>query len=290
MSFIKLLDGLSDKSSIETKGSRRDAFKQFKNFGKNAAVASIPFGLAATSSKTKAATSAMASAMFQASPTDVLNFALTLEYLEKEYYNIAIDTDGLIPDETKDIFAQISAHEDSHVEFLLAALGDDAIAKPTFDFTGGPGGLALDPFTNYQTFLALSQGFEDTGVRAYKGQAGAISVDKTLLEYALQIHSIEARHASMVRRLRGEKGWVTGGDAASNGLPGAFDAIYGGETPESNTTQAGVDLSGLFDDFGGSQAVQEAFDEPLTMDEVLAIGGIFIVPEGDGGDDSDSDS
>lgn len=279
MSFIKFLDGIADKNLMDSKGSRRDAFKQFKDFGKGAAIASIPFGLAATSSKSKAATSAMASAAFQASPTDVLNFALTLEYLEKEFYNIAVDTDGLIPDDRKDIFAQISKHEDSHVAFLMAALGDDAVAKPTFDFTGGPGGLELDPFENYQTFLALSQGFEDTGVRAYKGQAGALANDNTLLEYALQIHSVEARHASMVRRLRGEKGWVTGGDAASNGLPGAFDAIYGGATSEANTVQGGVELAGLFGDFGGPQAVQEAFDEPLTMDEVVAIASIFIVSD-----------
>ena len=284
MSFIKILDKISDKPSLDSKASRRDVFKQFKSFGKGAAMASIPFGLAATSSKTKAATAAMASAAFQASSTDVLNFALTLEYLEKEYYNIAIDTDGLIPDDRKDIFAQISKHEDSHVAFLLEALGEDAVAKPTFDFTGAPGGLNLDPFGDYDTFLALSQGFEDTGVRAYKGQAGALANDNTLLEYALQIHSVEARHASMVRRLRGEKGWVTGGDAASNGLPSAFDPIYAGETPESNLVQGGVDLSGMFGDFGGDQAVQEAFDEPLTMDEVLAIGGFFIVSDGDGSD------
>ena len=279
MSFIKFLDSIADKNLMDSKSSRRDAFKQFKNIGKGAAMASIPFGLAATSSKAGAATSAMASAAFQASPTDVLNFALTLEYLEKEYYNIAVDTDGLIPEDRKDIFGQISKHEDSHVAFLLAALGEEAIAKPTFDFTGAPGGLDLDPFGDYQTFLALSQGFEDTGVRAYKGQAGALANDNALLEYALQIHSVEARHASMVRRLRGEKGWVTGGDAASNGLPGAFDAIYGGETPESNTVQGGVELSGMFGDFGGPQAVQEAFDEPLTMDEVVAIASIFIVSD-----------
>ena len=164
MSFIKFLDKLSDEKALNAKGSRRESLKQFKDFGKGAAIASIPFGLAATSNKAKAATSSMAAAAFQADSTAVLNFALTLEYLEKEFYNIAVDTDGLIPAETKDVFAQISKHEDSHVAFLKAALGDAAIAKPTFDFTGGPGGLSLDTFSNYQTFLALSQGFEDTGL------------------------------------------------------------------------------------------------------------------------------
>lgn len=273
MSFIKILDKLSDIGTLDSNASRRDAFKQFKSFGKGAAMASIPFGLAGISSTTKAANAAFATTL-QASPTDVLNFALTLEYLEKEFYNIGLDTDGLIPDDAKDIFAQISKHEDDHVAFLLAALGDDAVAKPTFDFTGEPGGLSLDTFENYATFLALSQGFEDTGVRAYKGQAGALANNNTLLEYALQIHSVEARHAAQVRRMRGQKGWITGGDAASNGLPSVFDPIYAGE---ANTVQGGVELSGLFGAFGGPQAVQEAFDEPLTMAEVLAIGGFFIV-------------
>ncbi len=274
MSFIKILDKLSDISSLDANASRRDAFKQFKSFGKGAAMASIPFGLAGMSNTTKAANAAFTTAAMQASATDVLNFALTLEYLEKEFYNIGLDTDGLIPAEDKDIFAKISKHEDDHVAFLLAALGDDAVEKPTFDFTGGPGGLALDPFETYATFLALSQGFEDTGVRAYKGQAGALANNNTLLDYALQIHSVEARHASQVRRMRGQKGWITGGTAASNGLPAPFDPVY---AREANTVQGGVDLANMFGDFGGTPAVEEAFDEPLTMDEVLAIGGFFIV-------------
>lgn len=279
MSFIKILDKMSNETSFDAKASRRDVFKQFKSFGKGAAMASIPFGLAGVSKSTKAANAAFTATAMQASPTDVLNFALTLEYLEKEFYQIGLDTDGLITGEARDVFGLISKHEDDHVAFLLAALGDDAVEKPTFDFTGAPGGLALDTFENYDTFLALSQGFEDTGVRAYKGQAGALANDNALLEYALQIHSVEARHASKVRRMRGQKGWVTGGDAASNGIPSAFDPIYGGATPESNLVQGGVDLSGMFEDFGGDQAIQEAFDEPLTMDEVLAIGGFFIVTD-----------
>lgn len=277
MSFIKILDLISDKTSLEASGSRRNAFKQFKSFGKGAAMASIPFGLAGISTSTKAANAAFTTAAMQATNTDVLNFALTLEYLEKEYYNIGLDTDGLIPSEDKDVFGLISKHEDDHVAFLLAALGDAAVPKPTFDFTGAPGGLALKPFEDYATFMALSQGFEDTGVRAYKGQAGALANDNKLLTYALQIHSIEARHASKVRRMRGQKGWITAGTAEGNGLPSAFDPIYAGE---ANTIQGGVDLANKFPDHGGAQAVQEAFDEPLTMDEVLAIGGFFIVPAG----------
>lgn len=273
MNILKILENLSDKEVLSQKGSRRESFQQFKNVGKNMALASIPFGLAATSSKTKAATMSMASAALQANPTDVLNFALTLEYLERNFYRMGLDTAGLIPSEDQAVFQQISQHEDDHVDFLLAALGDDAIEEPTFDFTGGPGGLSLDTFDNYQTFIALSQGFEDTGVRAYKGQAGALIDDDTLLTYALQVHSVEARHASQIRRMRGEKGWIT---QSQNTLPNDFNAVYGGETPESNTVQGGVDLAGMFGSNGGDNGVTEAFDEPLTMAEVVAIASIFI--------------
>lgn len=274
MNFTKILDILSNDKLLSEKSSRRDSFQQFKNVGKGVAMASIPFALAATSSKAKAATSSMASTAFMASNTDILNFALTLEYLERNFYQIGMDTAGLIPAEDREVFATILRHEATHVDFFSAALGDAAISEPTFDFSGAPGGLNLDTFTNYQTFMALAQGFEDTGVRAFKGQAGGLANDNTLLTYALQVHSVEARHASQVRRMRGKKGWITNSD---NDLPAAFAPIYGGSTPESNLVQGGVDLSGLFNAYGGDAAVTEAFDEPLTMDEVLAIGGTFIV-------------
>lgn len=271
MNFIKFLDTLSDKELLNKAGSRRDSFGQIKNLGAKAALASIPFGLASISPKAQAANKSMASAPMMAANNDVLNFALTLEYLERNFYQIGMDTDGLIPEADRAVFQTILNHETTHVEFFKGALGDMAVAEPTFDFSGGPGGFNLDTFTNYQTFLALSQGFEDTGVRAFKGQAGALANDNTLLTFALQVHSVEARHASQVRRMRGEKGWIT---QAQNTLPTDFAAIYAGE---ANTVQGGVELSGLFGQFGGANAVTEAFDEPLTMDEVLAIGGIFIV-------------
>ncbi|MCK7591182.1 ferritin-like domain-containing protein [Subsaxibacter sp. CAU 1640] len=274
MNFLKFLDTLSDKDLLNEKSSRRDSFDMFKTLGKGAALASIPFGLAAISTKTKAATKSMAYAAEMADEMDVLNFALTLEYLERSFYQQGLDAAGLIPSSDQAVFAKISQHEDAHVDFLVTALGSNAVAEPTFDFTGAPGGLNLDPFGDYPTFMALAQGFEDTGVRAYKGQAGALANDNALLEYALQIHSVEARHASQVRRMRGEKGWIT---QSNNTLPTEFAAIYGGSTPESNTTQGGVNLSGMFGQFGGDAAVTEAFDEPLTMNEVLTIASIFIV-------------
>ncbi len=273
MNFIKILDILSDKDLLNAKGSRRDSFQHFKSVGKNVALASIPFGLAATSSKTRAATNSMTSAAFMATNTEVLNFALTLEYLEKEFYQLGLDS-GVISASDQTVFAKISQHENAHVEFLLGALGADAVPKPEFDFTGGPGGLSLDPFNDYPTFMALAQGFEDTGVRAYKGQAGALANDNTLLTYALQIHSVEARHASQVRRMRGEKGWIT---QANTTLPDPFGVIYQGDIPESNLVQGGVNLAGLFAAFGGDDATTQAFDEPLTMEEVNAIASIFIV-------------
>jgi rubrerythrin len=208
--------------------------------------------------------------------TDVLNFALKLEYLESAYYNQGVAS-GVIPSADLSIFQQIKKHENSHVSFLqttITALGGTPITSPTFDFTAG--GL-FNPFYVYADFLALSQAFEDTGVRAYKGQAGNLISNNDVLTAALQIHSVEARHASEVRRLRNKngmdtsaKGWITGNSRGT--LPAATQGIYNGE---ENTMQGGVDVTTVTP--VGTVAVQEAFDEPLTDTMVLSIVQPFIV-------------
>jgi hypothetical protein len=210
----------------------------------------------------------------------VLNFALTLEYLENAFYQNGLAANGLIAPADLPVFQQIGKHETDHVALLQGVLGSSAVAEPTFDFSGGSGsgtGPFGNPFTNYTTFKALSQAFEDTGVRAYKGQATVIQAAgptaSAYLTVALQIHSVEARHAAMVRRLRGnfmdvapDKGWIT---LAETDIPQAT-ATYAGE---DNTTQGGINLTSL-----GYTAIvaSEAFDEPLTMSAVLAIAGQFI--------------
>ena len=212
--------------------------------------------------------------------TSVLNFALTLEYLERDFYVTAVGTSGLIPASDQAIFNRIRDHEVSHVQVILGLLGSAARPHPTFDFTAG--GAFPDVMSNYDTFLAVSQAFEDTGVRAYKGQAPALFPYKTALSYALQIHSVEARHASEVRRLRGyrptvntpeqapHKGWITG---AQSGIPGIADGT-GTYMGEDNTVQGGVNLTSVSS--ASLDNITEAFDEPLTMPQVLAIAKPFI--------------
>lgn len=198
---------------------------------------------------------------------DVLNFALTLEYLEDEFYRTAVGSSGLIPRNTRDVFEQISKHETAHVKLLASVLGSQAVPKPTFDFTAG--GQFGDVFRNYQTFLALSQSFEDTGVRAYKGQAGNLASNDMILTTALRIHSVEARHAAMVRKIRNDTPWIVGDSRGT--LPAVTQPIYNGE---GNTKQGTVEVSTL----PGSSAkiASQSFDEPLSKDQVLAIAGLFI--------------
>ncbi len=201
---------------------------------------------------------------------DILNFALTLEYLEAEFYTTGTSTPNLIPADMRAPFDQIRKHEVAHVQFLRGVLGSRAVSKPTFDFTAGGGsgnGPFADVFRNAQTFAAVAQAFEDTGVRAYKGQAANLMGHNDILRSALRIHSVEARHAAMVRRMRQQKAWIT--RSMSGGLPDATDPIYKGE---NNTFQFI-----LAQPESDRDAQTEAFDETLTKSQVLAIVKPFIV-------------
>lgn len=293
MNTTNVMD-LIDPSETKKLFARRDAIKAGVTAG--LAMGSLPMVLAAMA-KTAGAQGT--------NPTvnDVLNFALKLEYLESEFYNIGVGLQAF-PAEyqgpnavfamggpPKAVFDQIAKHENAHVALLRSALGTAAVAKPNFDFTGGKGakdangkynGPFATVFTNKDIFLALSQAFEDTGVRAYKGGAQFLISNIPVLETALQIHAVEARHAAKVRRIRGEKGWISG---RTNTLPPAAQGVYGPGNPastypaEDNTTQAGVNITSLAAISGTvtSAAASESFDEPLDVATVLAIAGLFII-------------
>jgi Ferritin-like domain len=257
MKVTTILEGL-DPELMNQVVSRRGAVGRSGKMAGALALASMPvaFGLMAKS--------VFAQGGLPQAIIDVLNFALTLEFLEDDFYQMGIAAPGLIPGGDLPIFLQISKHETKHVALLQSVLGANAVDKPTFDFTAGG---AFDPFNVYAQFQILSQGFEDTGVRAYKGQAPALMGDNTILTTALRIHSVEARHASEVRRLRGQKGWITGNTTDPDAAPIA--AVYAGE---ENTAQATVNTV----PFGTADSASEAFDEPLSMDQVNAIAGMFI--------------
>ena len=266
---MKLLHFLDKYSQPETPNesnaapaSRRSAFRRMGNVARDFAMVGLPLGAAMLAPR-------RAYAQTGSNTVDVLNFALTLEYLEAEFYNMGLDSSGLLTGDTRSVVEQIAKHEDAHVEFLKSAIsgsGGDPVDKPSFDFTAS--GTFSDVFSNPVTFLALAQAFEDTGVRAYKGQAGNLIMTPDILTAALQIHSVEARHASQIRRIRGSKGWIT---QAENTSAPAADAVYAGE---GQTTQLGVDVTSVSS--VGSDGITESFDEPLDQMAVLDIAGLFI--------------
>jgi hypothetical protein len=134
---------------------------------------------------------------------DILNYALTLEHFEATFYRTANGADGLIPEKYRGLFREIGEHEAGHVALLSGVLGNAAVKPPKFDFTAG--GKYADVFTNFKTFSTLSSTIEDTGVAAFKGQITNLA-GTPVLQTALQIHSVEARHAGSVRVLVGKPG------------------------------------------------------------------------------------
>lgn len=271
MNLLKILEKLSDDKFYSREATRLDALTGVTHFGTKAAIAAIPLGLGSLlSTKANAGTNKVlgSTALDTDALTDALQLALTLEYLEDEYYRMGLSAGGLIPSADRTVFMQIAKHETAHVAFLKAALtslGETPLAKPTFDFTAGNN---FTPFTDYNQFLILAQAFEDTGVRAYKGQAGNVMGNRQILQAALQIHSVEARHASQVRRMRSNKGWIELDNGGN--MPAATNAVYAGE---ENVNQAGFNTANAF----GAAAGSAAYDEILSGSDAAAIAGLFIV-------------
>ena len=194
-----------------------------KMLGGAGAVSAFGLLLAACGDDDKKGTASSASSSSASSADDnagdlkIVNYALTLEYLETTFYNEVIDS-GLVTDKaTVEIAKKFAATEQEHVDALIAAakaLGGEPVEAPKTNFKP-----TLDK--GLKTVLATAATVENLGAAAYLGQAGAIK-SKEILASALAIHSVEARHAAALNILIG-RGFGDGKGGLEGALPdGAF--------------------------------------------------------------------
>lgn len=265
----------TDPEVYDRLDTRRNAMKSFAKTSGKIALASIPFALGSMFQKAYSSPTAPTDLII-----DTLNFALTLEYLESNFYIQAVASGTVPSGDAMNAFTTIRDHENEHVTFLktaITAAGGMPVSftADQFDFTAK--GTFPNVFSDYGTLLAVAQTFEDTGVRAYKGQAGNLISNNDYLTAALQIHSVEARHAAHIREMRKAanllipagvdvKPWITLNQSGI-GSP-AVQPSYDGE---ENVTQADVAITNIGGQSISAAAASEAFDEPLTKDQITAI-------------------
>jgi rubrerythrin len=123
----------------------------------------------------------------------IFNFALALEYLQASFYTEA-ERIGALRGALAQQANVVGGHERAHVRAFRALLGPAAIKEPSFDFHG----VTENPDAFRSTAVAL----EDLATAAYKQQAPLIQ-SRSYLAAALDIASVEARHAAWIRRLAG---------------------------------------------------------------------------------------
>jgi len=176
-------------AAIEVKGMTREAFIM-----RGAIAAGGVYGLS-----TVGPFVGQAMAQGGGGDVDILNFALTLEFLEGAFYTMAVKSTKGLTGDAKEVATTLRDNELEHVDALTATikdLGGKPVKAPGVDFG--------DAFSSQDTFLELAQTFEDLGVGAYNG-AGPMIEAVEVLAAAGSIVQVEGRHAGVIRLLRGER-------------------------------------------------------------------------------------
>jgi hypothetical protein len=302
MDFFQILSDIEkvDAEVYERFDTRRRVFKHLSGLGKAVTAATLPAVLGTMFRKAYGQASSLTPEI-----VNTLNLALSLEYLERYFYQAGIDR-NLFTGTDLNAITIIRDDELGHISALRTVLDTQAIPDPTaaaFDYTAGG---KLNPFGSAALFLGNAQAFVDTGVRAYKGGAVSLMPNKTILTAALNIHSVEARHSSHIRTMRrglngaglavvGLEGGGTGDlmpkswvslDEGGGPVPAVTAPVYGAGTDatkypaENNVTQATVNVqTGTTAPAGltiSAAAASEAFDEPLDATKVKSIAFNFV--------------
>jgi len=127
------------------------------------------------------------------SDLDVLNYALTLEYLEADFYKQANGSGKITDQAQSDLLKLVQSDEEAHVAAItdtIKKLGGTPVAKPTITYPAGT-------FDSSDRILKTAKVFEETGVGAYLGAAGGIQ-SKDILQAAAGIFGVECRHAAAI--------------------------------------------------------------------------------------------
>jgi len=175
-------------ATIEVHGSTRQAFILRSTIAAGAAYGALSAGPLL----------ARAFAEDGGGDVDILNFALTLEFLETDFYTQAAKQVSGLSGYEKRLTRELRDNESAHVDALTAtikSLGGKAVAKPKFAYGGALGSRA--------SYLKLANTLEDTGVSAYNGAAPMIK-SADVLRAAGGIVQVEARHAALIRLARGK--------------------------------------------------------------------------------------
>jgi rubrerythrin len=152
-------------------------------------------GSSSSTTSTQQATAKTGTEMFGKGDLGILGYALTLEYLETQFYADAAKS-GKLSGKVLSVAKQFGEEESEHVKALEATikkLGGKLPAKPKAKF----------PLASEKSILKLAATVENLGANAYLGQAGNIQ-NKEVLAAALSIHSVEARHASVLNTVIGK--------------------------------------------------------------------------------------
>jgi rubrerythrin len=208
-------DGAATAPEVADQASRRRFMQVAGTTGGGAAV-SILLAACGSGAEGGGATTAEAGPPEPATDLEIVNFALFLEYLEEDFYKQVIESGEIKEPSLMRLMRSIHQNEIEHADLLAAVaqqLGGTPVARPKSRF-----GSVID--AGKEKILETASTIENLGASAYLGQAPRIE-NLRILETALSIHTVEARHAAALNEIAGNG--FSGGSELVGSLPdGAF--------------------------------------------------------------------